>query len=226
MAWLAALRVEWLLGVAFCLALARWGLWLLRPRLGDQREAAAGDLIEAALCAWVAVFLVIRPFLFAPYSIPSASMRDSLREGDCLLANEWIYRLRAPQRGDIIVFRSPPAAGQGERDFVERLIGLPGDRIDVQDGRILLNGRPLDEPYAPEPVDDPPYSAARSVPQPPYHVPPGRYFVLGDNRNDSLDSRFWGYLDASRIRGKAFLVFWPPRRFRWIADPRPAGSSR
>jgi signal peptidase I len=219
MVWLAGLTIGSVLLAAFAMAFARLGMALAYGGTAAKRGQAVGDVLESLLYAWVLVFLIVRPLLVEPFSIPSPSMRDTLQEGDRILVSKYDYRFGRPRRGDIIVFKSPPAAGQNEADFVKRLIGLPGDTIDVRNGGLILNGKPLDEPYVREPMFDPPDAEEPPAPKPPYHVPPGRYFMMGDNRNDSADSRVWGYLDAERIKGRAVSIFWPPRRVRSLRRP-------
>ncbi len=214
MEWLAGLRVEWVLFVAFVLVAARWILIGIKRSIGPSRERFMGELVESLLFAWVAVFLVIRPFLGEPFSIPSPSMHNTLLEGDRIIVTKLAYRMGRPQRGDVVVFKSPPEAHSDEVDFVKRLIGLPGDTINISGNKVWINGKPLNEPYVPELMRGPPYPDS-NAPTPPYKVPPGHYFMMGDNRNQSLDSRYWGYLDGSRIKGRAIRIFWPPRR--WIS---------
>ena len=219
MDWLASLSIDWVLTVAFALTVARLGLATLRKRIGEKNDQNYGELLESLLFAWVVVFLMVRPFFYEPFSIPSASMRDTLKEGDRILVNKYLYRFRPPQRGDVIVFKSPPEAGQGEADFVKRLIGMPGDTVDLQNGRVLINGKELNEPYAPEPSYDVSDQIDPQMPHPPYQIPSGHYLMLGDNRTRSQDSRFWGYLNEDRIKGKAIAIFWPPGRFGRLRDP-------
>jgi signal peptidase I len=227
---LANLNIETVLSVSFFLALIRLTFFGIRKQLGYKSERFWGELCESLLFAWVVVFLIIRPFWFEPFKIPSASMHNTLLEGDRILVTKYQYRFHPPQRGDIIVFKSPPEAHNNEVDFVKRLIGLPGDRVEIRDGTVYINGSALNEPYLHEPMNDPPYFWESPVLPHPYRVPQGHYLMMGDNRNQSLDGRYWGYLDGTRIKGKAVAIFWPPSRVTWFKAPpyalkRPAATA-
>lgn len=190
-----------------------------RPR---HRRNRPGELPLLVVAAIVLTF-VIKTFLVQAFYIPSESMVPTLRQQDRVLVEKLSYRFREPERGEVIVFHrsgerepegwsfgrsargflsglglAPPA---GEVDFIKRIIGLPGDAVEVRHGTVLINGRPLREPYAePETRDSP-----RVI------VPPGRYFMMGDNRMNSLDSRFGlGFVPRHDIIGRAFVVLWPP----------------
>lgn len=224
--WLASLSIETVLVVAFFLVFIRLAFYGLRKPLG-KAERTWGEMTESLLFAWVVVFLIIRPFVFEPFKIPSASMRNTLKEGDRIVVTKYSYRLSPPRRGDVVVFKSPPEALNNEVDFVKRLIGLPGDLIEIGAGQVFVNGEPLDEPYA---VDATMPSRIDTTTDPvyPYRVPPDHYFMMGDNREQSMDSRFWGPLERSRIKGKAVAIFWPPSRVQRITTPEyslPAGAS-
>lgn len=165
------------------------------------------DFMESVILAAVLATL-LRLFIIQPFYIPSQSMEPTLMPDDRIIVNMLLYRFRAPQRGDIIVFHYP---NDPSRDFVKRLVAFAGETVAIRDNTLLINGRRMDEPYLPhETMAD----------FAPYKVPPGCYFVLGDNRNDSDDSRFWGpgntpeALPGGNIIGKAFLVYWPPGRIR------------
>jgi signal peptidase I len=333
--WLANLTYKPVLITAVVLLLLRVGL----VRCRRESWVVARELVDATLIALVVVFLMIRPFLFQAYYIPSISMRPTLHESDRLLVNKLIYRVRSPHRREIIVFRPPEDRVPEQKDYVKRVIGLPGevvevvpdrlmvdrrpllvltsgaasenrsqnfnpdqdigftfpmtggavqlkseeavitggvepltvavyrhgDAIDVGDntvelndrpllsvlfgpietstdlaqwggdpdlrglvcsvngtprliliegrrltldvGHVIVNGARLKEPYV---AEDPAYAMG------PLRVPPGHYFVLGDNRNQSFDSHAWGPLDRERIHGRAEILFWPVNRMRYI----------
>ncbi|MBW3623269.1 MAG: signal peptidase I [Armatimonadetes bacterium] len=213
MEWLAGLSIEWILLFAFILVFARLGLYLSRRFLGTKADAYGGELIESLLCAWVVIFLFVKPFLYEQFSIPSGSMIPTLNIGDRIAVNKYVYRFNPPERGDIIVFKSPPTARQDEADFVKRLVGMPGDTVDIRQGQVYVNSRPLKESYVYEPnatEPEPNYPGSIHFP---YRVPKDRYLMLGDNRRDSFDSRVWGLVEPERIKGKAVLKLWPFSNF-------------
>lgn len=172
----------------------------------------------------VAIVLLIKAYVVNPYRIPSSSMEPTLhcaqpasgceaRFSDRVLANRFIYHLRDPRRGDIIVFDTPPQAqercGAGGT-FVKRIVGLPGERLEIRlvrgDAYVFINGRQLNEPYV--------EAGRRQLGSTfgPVRVPQGRYFVMGDNREASCDSREWGAVPEENIIGKVFATYWPPNR--------------
>ena len=172
----------------------------------------------------VVIVLVVKAYVINPYRIPSSSMEPSLhcarpaagceaRFSDRVLANRFIYRLRDPRRGEIVVFETPPEArsrcGAGGT-FVKRLIGLPGETIEVKlvrgDGVVYVNGRKLNEPYVQ--AD----RRGQSAVTPPTKIPQGQYFMMGDNRSQSCDSRVWGSVPRKNLIGKVFATYWPPNR--------------
>jgi signal peptidase I len=149
--------------------------------------------------------------------------------GDHILVNKFVYRLNPPERGDIVVFDAPPQALQGrpKSDFVKRLIGLPGDLIEVRrEVGVFVNGQLLQEPAStPRPHYDWPVGADGLPTGRPYLVPPGCYFVLGDNRDESYDSHAWTIngeprpeLTKGRVVGKALLIYWPLHRIGLVGD--------
>ena len=167
----------------------------------------------------ILIVLAIKQWVVNPYRIPSSSMEPTLhcarpapgceaRFSDRVLANRFIFRFEDPKRGQIIVFNTPPLAkircGAGGT-FVKRLIGLPGDTVSEKHGFVYINGKLLKEPYIqPSRRDDEP---ART-----WHVPPGNYFFMGDNRSQSCDSRVWGSVPRKNLIGEVFFVYWPPNR--------------
>lgn len=185
----------------------------------EEARRSVLEFVDSGLIALVLVFMIIRPFFIQAFYIPSASMHPTLLENDKILVNKLVYRLHQPQRGDVIVFRSPPAASEDQKDFIKRLIGLPGDTIEIRRGEVngqpagvlYRNGQRVDEPFIAEPMD-----LERPGLYGPVTVQPGKVLVMGDNRNNSNDGRFWGQLDMGRIRGKAMVIFWPLSRIRLI----------
>jgi len=204
----------WIVLLLGALTCARMGLSIAEKNADppDSRLRTVGEVMESFIIAIVIVFLVIRPFMVQAFYIPSRSMTPTLRENDRILVNKVSYRLREPGRHEVVVFRAPPEACEGEpdgeeKDFIKRVIGLPGDTVEIYGGVIYVNGIPEKEPY----ILEPPYYDL-----PPRVIPEGKLFVLGDNRNHSNDSHRWGELDRSRVIGQAVMIFWPPSRAGFI----------
>ena len=153
------------------------------------------DIIETLLLA-VVLFLGINA-ISARVRVDGFSMRPTLEDGEFVLVSKLNYRFGAVERGDIIVFHYPMNPDQ---ELIKRVIGLPGDTINVRGGVVSVNGQKLDEPYI----------AASPLYMGEWAVPDGQLFVLGDNRNDSSDSHSWGYLPFENVVGKAVVIYWPP----------------
>jgi signal peptidase I len=154
-------------------------------------------------------FSLFRAFVVEPYYIPSGSMEPTLQINDRILTNKFIYFFREPRRGDIVIFRSPPTADPDQKVFFKRVVGLPGDRLAVHDGKLYRNGQAAPEPYLTQRIDyDWPNPGADFV------VPVKTVFVLGDNRNASNDSHIWGPLPRKNLLGRAFCIFRPLWRAR------------
>ena len=172
------------------------------PRAKSVVREYAEALIIAVLLA-----LVIRTFVVQAFKIPSGSMLPTLQIGDHILVNKFLYYFQPVRRGDIIVFKFP----QDEtRDFIKRVIGLPGDTVEIRGKQVLINGAPLDEPYAVY-GDWPVARFGEREKLGPLVVPPDRMFMMGDNRDHSMDSRVWGFLDVNKVKGKAFIVYFSVR---------------
>jgi signal peptidase I len=167
----------------------------------------------------ILIVLAIKQWVINPYRIPSSSMEPTLHcaqpAADCeasfsdrVLACRFCYSLWDPKRGDIIVFRTPPRAAQNCGSggvFVKRLIGLPGDTWEERNGRVFINGKPLDEPYVRDDRRD-------SETHGPMKIQEDHYFMMGDNRTGSCDSRRWGTVDRGNLIGKVIASYWPPSR--------------
>lgn len=158
----------------------------------------------------LALALVLRTWVAEPRFIPSTSMAPTLHIGDRLVVDKLSYHWQPPRRGDIVVFRPPQSLQKEGYDshqaFIKRVIGEPGDTLQVIQGQVWLNGQSLIEPYILEP---PRYQT------PPLLVPPGSLLVLGDNRNNSNDSHVWGPLPQENLIGRARFRFWPLHRWGW-----------
>lgn len=202
---------EWLANVSIGYVIAAILLLLIaRLILGKHKTPLAksmAEVVESALMAIALVFLFIRPFVVQAFFIPSPSMRPTLSEGDHILVNKFVYRFREPRLDEIIVFRAPPEASDDgtEKDFIKRLVGLPGDVLEVKNGALYRNGKRMHEPFL--------FDQKIGYSMKPTKIPPGQLFVLGDNRNDSRDSHWWGTLERKRVIGEAMYRFWPMNRF-------------
>ncbi|MGH7349338.1 MAG: signal peptidase I [Candidatus Rokuibacteriota bacterium] len=188
------------------------------PVARPRRKSLFREYSEAIIIA-VLLALFIRQFAVQAFTIPSGSMMDTLLIGDYILVNKFLFGaeipftdqhlpgLRDPQRGDIVVFKYP---NDEARDFIKRIIAVGGDTIQVRDNHVVLNGRPVEEPYVrPESFAAPPSGqCGYAYGCDPLTVPAGAYFVMGDNRDNSQDSRYWGFVRREKIRGKAFLIYW------------------
>ena len=193
------------------------------PTVGTGDELAGGHAEAPRHVSWrrillewtvvlvgaVGVFTVINTFLIQAFKIPSESMVPTLEVGDRVLVNKLSYDFHDLNRGDIIVFERPPNAIKTNEDdpddLIKRVIGLPGDRIIAQDGMVYVNDRRLVEPYLPDGTTTDNLDTAVTV-------PPGKIFVMGDNRSNSSDSRFIGPIDSSLVIGRAFARVWPLNR--------------
>lgn len=170
------------------------------------------EYAKAILSAGVFALIIIT-FVVQAFRIPSGSMLETLQIGDFLLVNKFIYGIKNPftdetlisvsdpERGDIVVFRNPKDTSI---DFIKRIVGIPGDRLEMRNRVLYLNGQPVKEPYVR--IAQPPSAPRDNFPE--IIVPEGKYFMMGDNRDESYDSRFWGFVDRKLIRGKAWRIYW------------------
>lgn len=200
-----------------------------------RKKSTLRETIEAIAIAFL-IALVIRTFVIQAFKIPSGSMLQTLQIGDHILVNKFLLGtpvdipftninlftmpgLRKTQRGDIIVFKYPEDPG---RDFIKRVVGVEGDVIESKDKVVFVNGRKLVEPYA-QHVD--PTIKTREQDRRdnfgPITVPKGSVFVMGDNRDQSYDSRFWGFVDVTKIKGKAVIIYFSwDREQEWFSSIR------
>lgn len=161
------------------------------------------ETITTILLALV-LALVIRAYIVEARIIPSGSMLPTIEEGDRVLVNKICYHLRQPERGEIIVFEAPVMMPDTRDDFIKRVIGLPGDTIEIKEGKVFINDTPLDEEYI---AEEPDYNFG------PVKVPKDGLFVMGDNRNSSYDSHMWNtWLRLDKVKGEAFVRYWPLNR--------------
>lgn len=182
-----------------------------------KKKGALRENIEAILVA-VVLALFIRTFVVQAFKIPSGSMKETLQIGDHILVNKFVYGIKAPfikktivsihdpQRGDIIVFEFPE---DPSKDFIKRVIGIPGDVIEIRNKRLFVNGEAVKNSHGI--YTDPKIFAASTQPRDnlgPIKVPEDKLFVMGDNRDFSYDSRFWGFVDLDAVKGKAFIIYW------------------
>jgi signal peptidase I len=191
-----------------------------------KRKSMVREYAEAIIIAML-LALVIRTTVVQAFTIPSGSMIPTLLVGDYILVNKVtlgtsveiplthieLFRIPGfsePQRGDVVVFKFPL---DETRDFIKRVIAVGGEEVSIKGRQVFINGRPLEEPYAIF-NDLHPRTAAEYGP---VTVPPGSYFVMGDNRDNSQDSRYWGFLKREKIRGKAFMIYWSwDSETRWL----------
>lgn len=185
------------------------------------KKSTLREYFESIVIA-VILALFIRTWVVQAFKIPTGSMEENLLIGDHLLVNKFVFaptvsgvdRLLLPidrvRRGDVVVFKYPE---EPERDFIKRVVGLPGETLEVRNKRVYIDGEPLEEPYVhfmqPVTPDRQEFTALDVRDRyGPVTVPDGHYFVMGDNRDNSQDSRYWGFLPAHYIKGKALVIYW------------------
>ncbi len=174
------------------------------------------DFMQTILLA-ASFFLVIYIFLFRPFQVSGQSMDPTYKNGEYILTNLVALRFDDPQRGDVIVFKSPT---DPDKDFIKRVIGIAGDTIYVKGGFVYLNGNRLDESaYLDSSVQT--YGTNFMQEDIPVTVPDGQFLVMGDNRPFSSDSREWGFLEREKIIGESLFVYWPVNHMRLIKNPYP-----
>ncbi len=194
----------------------------MRRKEGKSKKSVIRDWAESIIIAFL-LAAVIRVFFVQAFKIPTGSMRMTLVEGDIILVNKLVYgakipftkfrtpAITAPRRGDVIVFIYPD---NPKKDFIKRLVGLPGETVQIKEGTIYINERPLADPvfskrYYYNRGD---YGAEGKK----VVVPEESFFVLGDNSASSQDSRYWGFVPYKNLLGRALIIYWPPQRIRII----------
>jgi len=188
----------------------------------QKKKSVIREWVESIVVAFI-LAMIIRTFVIQAFKIPTGSMRSTLLEGDLILVNKFIYgakipfidlnlpALRQPKRGDVIVFIYPESP---KRDFIKRLVGLPGETLEIKDGTVYVNDKPLIDS-----IFNQRYyynrgefgQEGRKI-----KIPDDNFFVLGDNSASSQDSRYWGFVPRKNILGKALVIYWPPQRIRII----------
>ncbi len=198
-----------------------WPSWLVPTEPPTQPRVRRGRwALEWAVVLLVALILAVgvRTYVAQMFYIPSGSMLPTLQVGERIVVDKVSYHLHAVHRGDIIVFSRPPLEQADYADLIKRVIGLPGDTVASVDGRVTINGKVLSEPWLPDPAPQTlpsPLAAPYSLNHP-YKVPPGEYYVMGDNRTDSEDSRYFGPIPGRLIVGKMAFKVWPVAPGVWL----------
>jgi len=206
----------------------------------DFRKSTLREYFESIVIA-VILALFIRTFVVQAFKIPTGSMEETLLIGDHLLVNKFVFgpTASAAERGllpigtikrlDVLVFKYPE---EPDRDFIKRVIGLPGDTVELREKKVYINGKPLDEPYVHflSPPSGP--SELHEVTSldvreryGPVTVPPDHYFMMGDNRDNSQDSRYWGFLPRENIKGKSLVIYWSYQAEREDYQDESAGAT-
>ena len=187
-----------------------------------RKKSVIHEWVESIIVAFI-LAMTIRAFVIQAFKIPTGSMRPTLQEGDLILVNKFIYGAKIPftdsrlpvwqepKRGDVVVFIYPD---NPKKDFIKRLIALEGESVEIKNGTVYINDRPLLDPMFSQRYY---YNRGEFANEgAKINVPPNSFFVLGDNSASSQDSRYWGFVPAKNILGKAILIYWPPQRIRII----------
>lgn len=170
---------------------------LSRRDKNKKKKSSLREMVEVIVTALVLAFL-IKTFVVGNFWIPSESMVPTIEVNDKVIVTNFSYWFEGPKRGDVIVFRYPLDT---KKDYIKRCIGLPGETIEFRNSKLYVNGQLVEEPYLPEGLVFEDYG--------PIEVPEGQYFMCGDNRNHSSDSRVWGFVEKRLIIGKAQVIYWP-----------------
>lgn len=195
----------------------------MKKKSSVSKKSWIRDWVESIVVAFI-LAMIIRAFVVQAFKIPTGSMRTTLLEGDLILVNKFIYgakvpftedlrlpKLRQPKRGDVVVFIYPE---DPKKDFIKRLVASPGETVEIKNGTIYINENPVLDPVFNQIYY---YNRGRlGVEGQKIVVPKDSYFVLGDNSASSQDSRYWGFVPAKNILGKALVIYWPPQRIRII----------
>jgi signal peptidase I len=190
--------------------------------MSARKKPVIREWIESIVVAFI-LAMIIRTFIIQAFKIPTGSMRPTLVEGDLILVNKFIYgakvpftdfrlpAVRQPKRGDVVVFIYPE---DSKKDFIKRLIGLPGETVEIKNGTIYINDKPLLDSVFGQIFY---YNYGDfEIPGHKITVPAESFFVLGDNSSSSKDSRYWGFVPYKNMLGEAVIIYWPPQRIRII----------
>lgn len=191
------------------LLLVVYGIYRTMIKSEDSNVRLLGNVIGGGMAVVTcALALIVRPMVLETDVVTSDSMTPTLLVGDHVFADKLSYTHREPRHGEIVSFKYPSKEpGEPEDILVKRVIGLPGDKIEVRDGAVYRDGQRISEPYIREPMQ---YTFPEAT------VPEGKLFVLGDNRNESDDSHIWGFLDRGRLTGRVTIRFWPLKSMRSV----------
>lgn len=170
----------------------------------QKKSSFVLEMLQTLIMALVFYFLI--DSFFPRVRVENISMKPTLQPGELLLVNKLSYKLGEPRHGDVVVFHYP---ANPTEDYIKRVIGLPGDDVRVENGKVYVNGQALDEPYI---AASPSYTGS-------WTVPPDSFFVLGDNRNQSSDSHSWGFVPRENMVGKALIVYWPLDQVKTLYHP-------
>ena len=176
-------------------------VWVIASRLDASIGRAVGITIFSIIMFSI-TYSALRTFIVQPYKIPAKSMQPTILKGDYVLVNKYIYYFKQPRRGDIVVFPYPK---DPVKDYIKRLVALEGDTVEIRDKQLFINQRMLQESYV---VYVEPSTVDQRDNFGPTNVPPNSVFVLGDNRDRSADSRFWGFVDSGKVKGRADTIYW------------------
>lgn len=194
----------------------------MKSNLLGMNGSIGGFILEfvQSIVLALSVFVLMYLFVAQPNEVKGNSMLPNFENGQYLLTDKLSYQIGDPQRGDVVVFKAPPSepCAEDECEYIKRIIGIPGDIVKVEGGRVYLNGSLLDEKFLPDDFVTEPDDFLQEGEE--RTVPTGEYLCLGDNRSHSRDGRAFGPIDKGRIVGKAFFIYWPPKSIGLVPSVR------